>query len=356
MTMAQRRRRGPVGYGIIGTGMIARIHAQAIRSAADSTLVAVHDAVPQRAMAFAREFGVPWDADLGTFLARPEIEAVTLATPSGARADVAVPAARAGKHLLCEKPLEVTLERVDRIIQAAEQSGVLLACVFQSRTVGAVKRVRQALDEGRLGRLVMANVQVPWYRSQDYYDGSPWRGTWKLDGGGALMNQSIHIVDLLLHFLGEPETVMAFTDTLAHTGIEVEDTAAAAVRFRNGALATVIVTTGAAPGFPRRLELCGTRGSVVLLDERLERWCLTESETHYMAAAAETSEMHGSLSGAADPAAISADGHREQVEDLTRAILQGGTPMVSGREARRAVQLILGIYASAQGGRPFRFA
>jgi predicted dehydrogenase len=345
----------PVRYGIIGTGMIARVHAQAIRAATDSVLVAVHDSVPERAAAFAREFQVPWDADLGAFLARSDLDAVTLATPSGARADVAVPAALAGKHLLCEKPLEVTLERVDRIIQACERGGVLLACVFQARTVGAVKRLRQALDEDRLGRLLLANVQVPWYRTQEYYDSSPWRGTWELDGGGALMNQSIHIVDLLLHFLGAPESVMAYADTLAHERIEVEDTAVAAVRFRNGALATIAVTTGVAPGFPRRLELCGSKGSVVLLDERLERWCIPESETHYMTAAAEMSERHGNLSGAADPAAISADGHREQVEDLTRAILTGGAPMVCGREARRAVELILGIYESARTGRLFRF-
>jgi predicted dehydrogenase len=344
-----------VRYGIIGTGMIARIHAEAIRSAADSVLVAVHDAVPERAAAFAHEFGVPWDSDLQTFLARSDLDAVTLATPSGARADVAVPAAQAGKHLLCEKPLEVTLERVDRIIQATEQAGVHLACVFQARTVGAVKRVRQALDEERLGRLLLANVQVPWYRTQEYYDSSPWRGTWELDGGGALMNQSIHIIDLLLHFLGEPESVMAYTDTLAHGNIEVEDTAVAAVRFRNGALGTIAATTGAAPGFPRRLEICGAKGSVVLLDERLERWCIPASETHYMTVAAEASERHGNLSGAADPAAISADGHREQIEDLTRAILTGGAPMVCGREARRAVELILGIYESARTGRRFCF-
>ncbi len=350
------RARHTVRYGIIGTGMIARVHAQAIRDAADSELVAVHDAIPERAAAFAREFGVAWESDLRAFLGRRDVDAVTVATPSGSRADVAVPAAQAGKHLLCEKPLEVTLERVDRIIQAAESAGVLLACVFQARTVGAVRRVHEAIEAGRLGRVVMANVQVPWFRSQAYYDGSPWRGTWRLDGGGALMNQSIHIIDLLLYFLGEPESVMAYTDTLAHQRIEVEDTAAAAVRFKNGTLATIVATTGAAPGFPRRLEICGSQGSAVLLDEHLERWCLTDGETHYMAEAAEMSEMRGHLSGAADPAAISTDGHRTQIEDLTRAILGGGVPMVSGREARRSVELILGIYASARTGRPFRFS
>jgi predicted dehydrogenase len=353
--MASRRQR-TVRYGIVGTGMIARVHAQAIRAAQGAELVVVHDAVPERAAAFAREYGVEWEGDLAAFLARKDVDAVTVATPSGARADVAVPAALAGKHLLCEKPLEVTLGRVDRIIAAAEQAGVILACVFQARTVGAVRRLRQALDEGRFGRLVMANVQVPWFRTQEYYDGSPWRGTWALDGGGALMNQSIHIVDLLLHFLGDPESAMAYTDTLAHANIEVEDTAVAAIRFRNGALGTITATTGAAPGFPRRLELCGTRGSAVLLDERIERWSLLDSEPHYMAEAAEMSEPHGALSGAADPAAISVHGHREQVEDLTRAIIEGRPPMVSGREARRAVELILGIYRSARQGRRVRFA
>ncbi len=352
--MAQK---GPrtVRYGIIGTGMIARVHAEAIRQARGAELVAVHDADPARAAAFAHAHGVAWESDLDAFLARKDLDAVTVATPSGARADVAVPAALAGKHLLCEKPLEVTLERVDRIIAAAEEAGVILACVFQARTVGAVKRLRQAIDEGRLGRLVAASVQVPWFRTQEYYDSSPWRGTWALDGGGALMNQSIHIVDLLLHFMGDPASVVAYTDTLAHTDIEVEDTAAAAIRFRNGALGTIMATTGAAPGFPRRIEVCGTRGSAVLLDERIERWCLLDTESHYMAAAADMSEPHGALSGASDPAAISADGHREQIEDLTRAILEGGRPMVSGREARRAVELILGIYRAAATASEVRF-
>lgn len=349
------KQRPCVRYGIIGTGMIARVHAEALRASTNSELVAVHDVVPERAAAFGRDFGVAWESDLDTFLARRDIDAVTLATPSGLRADVALPAAAAGKHLLCEKPLEVTLERVDSIIDAARQAGVRLGCVFQARTVGSVRRVHEAIEAGRLGKLVMANVQVPWYRDQEYYDASPWRGTWKLDGGGALMNQSIHIVDLLLHFMGEPESVMAYTDALAHTGIEVEDTAAAVVRFRNGALTTILVTTGAAPGFPRRLEICGTGGSVVLVDERIERWVLTADEPNDMAEAAARSELHGDLGGAGDPAAISIEGHREQIENLSRAILTGTEPMVSGLEARRSVELILAIYQSAREGRQIRF-
>ncbi|MCK5804988.1 MAG: Gfo/Idh/MocA family oxidoreductase [Lentisphaeria bacterium] len=341
---------GTVRYGIIGTGMIARMHAEAIQLVENAELTAVYDTVGERARNFALDFRADWEGDFDAFLAREDIDAVTVATPSGARADMAIPAARAGKHLLCEKPLEVTTERVDAIIEACWENNVILGCVFQSRMSRSVRHIRQALDSGRFGRLVMANVQVPWFRTQSYYDGSGWRGTWKLDGGGALMNQSIHIVDLLLHFMGEPESLCAYCDTLAHERIEVEDTAVAAVRFKNRALATVTVTTGAAPGFPRRLEICGTQGSVVMTDDRLMRWQFVDQNDADDAIFSDSVPSEGIQGGASDPAAIGCEGHRRQIEDLTQAILEGSQPAVSGVEARRAVEFIRGIYQSAETG------
>jgi UDP-N-acetyl-2-amino-2-deoxyglucuronate dehydrogenase len=196
-----------VNYGIIGTGMIASLHAKAIADTAHARLVAVYDCVPERGKAFADAHGVAAGTDLSTFLARSDIDAVTVTTPSGIRAEVAVSAAQAGKHVLCEKPLEVTVERADRIIRACEANGVTLACIFQSRMGTNVRRIQGALDAGRFGRLILVDAKVAWFRPQEYYDSAAWRGTWRLDGGGALMNQSIHIIDLMLMFAGPPRSV-----------------------------------------------------------------------------------------------------------------------------------------------------
>jgi predicted dehydrogenase len=346
----------PVRYGIIGTGMIARFHAQAIAAVPNAKLTAVYDKVPERAKAFADEHGVAWESDLDAFLARTDVDAVTVTTPSGARVEVAVPAARAGKHVLCEKPIEVTPARADRIINACALNEVVLGCVFQARTWTNVKRIKAAVEAGRFGRLVMADVQLPWYRSQEYYNSAEWRGTWRLDGGGALMNQSIHIIDLLVHFCGRPAAACAFTDVLAHTDIQVEDAAAAAVRFESGCLATITATTACNPGFTRRLELCGETGSVVLVNDRLERWSFvdqTEEDDRILAEGQHGEEEQSG--GAGDPKAISFEGHRRQIEDLTAAILEGRGPIIPGTEGRRAVELICGIYESARSHRPYLF-
>jgi predicted dehydrogenase len=346
----------PVRYGIIGTGMIARFHARAIADVPNAKLTVVFDKVPERAKAFADEHGVSFESDLDVFLSREDVDVVTVTTPSGARVDVAVPAARAGKHVLCEKPIEVTPARADRIINACALNGVLLGCVFQARTWKNVKLIKAAVDGGRFGRLVMADVQLPWYRSQEYYNSAEWRGTWSLDGGGALMNQSIHIIDLLVHFCGRPAAASAFTDVLSHTDIQVEDTAAAAVRFENGCLATISATTACNPGFTRRLELCGENGSVVLVNDRLERWSFidqTEEDDRILAEGQVGEEVQGG--GAGDPKAISHEGHRRQIEDLTAAVIEGRDPIIPGTEGRRAVELICGIYESARSHRPYLF-
>lgn len=342
-----------LGYGIIGTGMIAGLHAEAIRATPRARLAAVYDAVPDRARAFAAKHGGVAETDLARFLARPDVAAVCITTPSGVRAEVALPAAAAGKHLLCEKPLEVTPERADRIIEACEEHGVTLACVFQARTSPDVRRVKAALDAGLFGRLVLVDVQVPWFRTQEYYDSATWRGTWALDGGGALMNQSIHIIDLMLHFAGPPQQVFAYTDTLTHAGIEVEDTAVACLRFCNGALGAVTAGTGCGPGFPRRIELAGEHGGVVLESDRLVRWAFREG--HDPGWPALSDEGPASGDGGRAPDAIGSQGHRTLIEDLTTAILEKRPPLVSGREGRRAVECICGMYRAAREGRPHVF-
>ncbi len=343
-----------INYGIIGTGAIAKIHAKAIKNAESARLVAVYDCVPNRVREFAANHNVEAETDLTKFLSRPDIDAVTIATPSGVRTEIAVAAANAGKHILSEKPLEVTVERVDRILEACNANNVILACVFQSRTTPIVQRIRKALDAGCFGKIACLDVQIPWFRTQQYYDSATWRGTWKLDGGGALMNQGIHTIDLMLYFAGAVQSVSAYVDTLTHKDIEVEDTAVAAVKFRNGALGTVMATTSCAPGFPRRVEIAGENGSAVLEDNHLTRWSFldyNEDDDHVCVVPEDESES----SGATAPDAIAFEGHQRQIQDLTNAILTGSEPLVSGLEGRRAVEFICGIYQSARTGQPYVF-
>ncbi|NQU41737.1 Gfo/Idh/MocA family oxidoreductase [bacterium] len=345
----------PVKFALIGTGCIAQTHADAMKTCELARLTAVYDGVPERAVDFASRYGVAAATTLPELLARSDVDAVVLCTPSGARAEPAVAAAQAGKHVLCEKPMEVTLERADRVIQACEKNGVKLGCVFQSRTARNVERIGKAIQSGRFGRMVLANAQIRWFRSQAYYDSGQWRGTWRLDGGGALMNQSIHAVDLLLLFAGKPRRVFSFADALTHRDIEVEDTVVAAILFESGAMGTIEASTSCEPGFPKRLELSGEKGSVTLEEDAITRWVfvdeLPEDETIRREGAAGDSIQGGSGS----PTVSSTEGHRRQLEDFARAILENRDPMITGREGRRSIELIRAIYESAQAGRPWDF-
>ncbi|MFA6716411.1 MAG: Gfo/Idh/MocA family oxidoreductase [Victivallaceae bacterium] len=345
-----------VKFGIIGTGAIAAMHAQALNASSNAELVAVFDKVTERAAKFAGEYNVRAVNDFETFLADPEIEAVTIATPTGIHGLVALPSAKAGKHILCEKPLDTTLEKTDEIIRACEENNVVLSAVFQSRFGSAVQEIKKAVDAGRFGKMVLANAHIHWFRSQEYYDSATWRGTWELDGGGALMNQSIHNIDLLLYLNGDPAEVFAYTDTLTHSGIEVEDNAVAVIKFKNGSLGTIEASTSCAPGFPRRLELCGSTGSALLEDDCIKRWTFAEESPEDEDIRAKYADGENMKGGSGDPMAISYEGHRRQIQDLAKAVISGKNAKLSGREGRRAVQLICGIYESAKTGKPVKFS
>ena len=345
-----------VKFGIIGTGAIAAKHAEAIQNAVNAELVAVFDLVADRAKAFADRFGVRASSSFEEFLADPEVQAVTIATPTGIHGKVAVPAARAGKHILCEKPLDVTVEKADEIINACHAHGVILSAVFQSRFIQNVELIRQAIAAGRFGRIVLAGAQCKWFRTQEYYDSATWRGTWALDGGGALMNQSIHSIDLLLYLNGDVDEVVAHTAILSHSGIEVEDNAVAILKFKNGSLGTIEGSTSCAPGFPPRIEISGSKGSVVLEDRKIVRWQFTEE-----APGDEEIRRTGGYqenipdNGFSNPMEIASEGHRRQIEDLASAILSGKHEVkLSGVEGRRAVALICAVYESARTGKPVK--
>ncbi|MBR2439086.1 MAG: Gfo/Idh/MocA family oxidoreductase [Lentisphaeria bacterium] len=340
-----------VGFGIIGAGAISAFHASSMAALDNVRLIGFYDPVKAAAEKRAAEFNCKAYSDFEEFLADPEIQAVTIGIPTGLHGKIAIQAARAGKHILCEKPLEITPGLCDEVIKACDENNVLLATVFQSRFTESVKKVKAAADAGRFGKMILSSAQVRWYRDTDYYAKSPWRGTWKMDGGGALMNQSIHTVDLLLYLNGDPAEVSAFAGTLTHD-IEVEDTLCAAVRYKNGSMGTIEVSTSCAPGFPRRLEFSGSKGSVTIEEDQIVRWSFTESLPGDESVAI---RFDGNAGGGSNPTNIKSDSHAAQIQDLANAILNGGKPMLDGVEGRRAVAFINGIYESARTGKKIVF-
>jgi len=342
-----------IKFGIIGTGTIADFHAKAIAAVEGATLVGVYSRSKEKAAAFAACHNTVAADSLEALLATPGLDAVCVTTPSGSHAEVAVPALKAGKHVLCEKPLDVTLGKVDAIIDAAAESGSRLAAVFQMRFGEGALKVKEAVEAGRFGRLTMCSAYIKWYRSQEYYDQGAWRGTKAFDGGGVLFNQGIHGIDLLQWLVGMPSEVQASVATLAHERIEVEDTAVALLKYPNGALGVIEGSTATWPGFSTRIEISGDKGTAIIEDGRITTWAFVE-EQEGDAGIKESAAAPKLGSGASDPKAISIEGHRLQVEDLAQAIREGRAPVIQGEDARNAVQLILAIYEAAEKGAPVK--
>jgi UDP-N-acetyl-2-amino-2-deoxyglucuronate dehydrogenase len=336
----------PIRFAIIGSGGIAAKHAQAIDAIPGAKLVAVWGQMPEQGQAFAREHGAEFVPDIEELAAREDIDAVTIATPSGTHEMAALPFLRKGKAVLCEKPLEVTLEKVDSILTAARENNAVLAGVLQLRLGLGAQAMKKAVAEGRFGRLALCSAYLKWWRDQSYYDAVDWRGTWNLDGGGALMNQGIHGVDLLQWLAGMPSEVFAFSGCIAHERIEVEDTIAVALKYPNGALGVIEAATSCKPGFAMRIELCGEKGSAVLEDDRIVRWQFDEEVPGDEDI--RNAKSGGIVGGSSDPRAIGFEGHRVLIEDLVNALREKRPPMIPGTEARNAVRLILAAYESGQ--------
>jgi predicted dehydrogenase len=288
--------------------------------------------------------------DLNVFLARPDVHIVIVTTPSGAHLEPAVAAAAAGKHVVVEKPLEITTARCDRIIGACDRHGVQLCTIFPSRFGDANQALHAAVAAGRFGRLTLGETTCKWWRDQDYYDKGGWKGTKALDGGGALMNQAIHNVDLLLWLMGPATHVSGFTATLAHERIEVEDTAVACLRFANNALGVIQATTSVHPGLPKTIAVHGDRGTVVVEQDDVLRWDFQPETAEDRRIKERFAQKVGASGGSSNPAAISHQGHARQLADFVRAIRTNTAPLVDGREGRRAVAVIEAIYRSAATG------
>ena len=338
------------GIGICGVGMISNFQAKAIQEVENAELIGFVSRTEENVRGAGEEFGVNWTTNYDEFLALDGLDVVSICTPSGAHLEYAIRAAEAGKHVIVEKPLEVTLERCDAPIAACRKAGVKLGVIFPSRFLDSSAIVKKALDEGRFGRLSLGDAYVKWWRSQEYYDEGGWKGTKELDGGGALMNQSIHAIDLLQWFMGDVEAITGFTAVLAHERIEVEDTAVATLRFKNGALGVIEGTTSVHPGFFKKLEISGNGGSVVLQEADILAWEFADARAEDEKILEEFGAKTKTGGGASDPAAISHEGHRRQFVDFLDALDNDREPHVNGEEGRKAVEIILAIYQANETG------
>lgn len=340
-------------FGIIGAGGIAHAHANTLRGLSDcAELVAACDAIPAAADKFAQEFGIETYGGpeaIEQMLARKDIDAVSLATPSGLHYVQACQGLHAGKHILTEKPMAITLEQADEMIAAQAQTGKTLGCVFQQRFNPAAVIVKRAIDDGRFGKILHANAYLKWYRNQAYYDAGGWRGTWRMDGGGSLMNQSVHYIDLMQWLVGGVACVKGYTGTINHK-IETEDSATAAIRLKSGGLGTIEGTTNILANGYDRVEVYGTDGMAVIDGGRLTRYFTRAEEIK------PTPENPKPGQNVADTVLEAfkqehphwRTGHSAVFFAFIEAVLAGKEPPVGGREGKKAVEIILAVYRSAK--------
>ena len=340
------------GFAIVGCGVIAPFHARSIADLPNAELRAVVDVVPETARRRVEEFGGEAYTDLDAALARPDIDVVCVCVPSGLHAEIGVRAANAGKHVVVEKPIDISLAAADRLIAAGRRNGVKLAVISQHRFDPGIQQVRAALDAGRFGRLVLSDAIIKWYRTQQYYDSGDWRGTWELDGGGALMNQGVHYIDQLQWMMGPVEQIVARTATAAHE-IAVEDVGLALLTFANGALGVIEGSTAVYPGLRERLEITGTGGTAIVEDGQVKVWEFKDEKGEAAAYGSKVKSDASAEQGAAaaDPAALQVAGHRAQIADLLAAVEEDRDPFITGEEARKPLEIILAIYESARTGR-----
>ena len=332
----------PLRIGIIGAGNVGVSHILAWQQISGAIPVAVCRRDEEKARIFADQFNLDWETDYQALLNRDDIDIVDILVPSGLHAEIGIAAAKAGKHVIVEKPIDVTLNKADELIAACRANDVKLAVISQYRFMDGMQRMYKVLEKGQLGPLVQGDAYIKWFRPQSYYDSGAWRGTWELDGGGPFMNQGIHFIDLLLSAMGPVRSAYAKTKTHAHD-IEVEDVGIALLEFRNGALGVIEASTSTFPGMPARLEIHGTKGTLIIEGDKL---VLLHIEGQEPERATDVD-----AGGASDPTDIDVTPFARQFEDILEAIQTGRDPLVSGETARRPLELILAIYESSRVGK-----
>src|SRR6267142_596498 len=328
--------------GLIGGGNITETHARASRAIPGVEISAIHGSNSEKVARLCREHGGTPYQDFDAFLQHRPMELVIIGSPSGLHATQGIAAARHGLHVLTEKPIEISIARADALIEAAKQSKVQLGVIFQDRRKPHILQLKNWIDQGLLGKILFVDARVKWYRPPEYYASSRWRGTLALDGGGALINQGVHTIDLLLWLLGDVVRVQARTATQLHK-IEAEGTAAAILEFSSGALGIFQATTAAYPGYPRRVEISGTEGTVILEHDRIIAANLRNSQS----AAIESAPLDENLS-ACTATVSDFRGHQSVLEDFLQAIQQNRVPACGGIEGRRSIALIEAIYRAAK--------
>jgi len=334
--------------GIIGGGGISETHARAAREIDGVGIAAFYGDNYEKTSQLSQRYGGAVYRDFDSFLRHRPMDLVIVGSPSALHAEQGIAAARQGLHVLTEKPIDVTTTQTDALIEECEKAEVKLGVCFQDRVAPDIVRLKQLIDAGRIGKPILCSGYVKWYRPPDYYANSRWRGTRALDGGGALMNQGVHTIDLLLWLMGNVERVYAKTLTALHQ-IEVEDTVVATLEFRNGAVGTIEAGTSIYPGSQRRVEVSGSEGTIVLEHDRIVRADLRTPDPTLVI----ESESNTNAS-ASSPIVSDVSGHRRLIEDFLRAIANGDRPVCDGVEGRRSVELIEAIYKSSREGLPVR--
>lgn len=339
-------------FGIVGTGMAGPLHAGALRDIPEAEIVACCDIRQEEAAAFAAQYQIPHiHTDYKELLQRADIDAVCIVTPPHLHETMVLQAAAQGKHVICEKPISVTCDAADRMIDACDKAGVKLGVIFMYRFMDQAMQIKRALDENRLGRLLSVDCSGKCFRSDEYYASGAWRGTWRGEGGGSLISQTVHFIDLMLYLVGDAESISGRYMTTLHPDIEVDDVANASIKFRNGALGTIISATAVRPGYPRHLEIHGEKGTIKLVEEQIVEWKVDGmEEADYL-----TKAQPDSGDTTAKAGYVATEYHRRQLLDFIQAVRQNRQPAVDGREGRRTLELIRALYQSSDLGQWVQF-
>lgn len=341
--MNKKRDKSNVGAAVVGLGR-GQTHVNGLLRAKGAELLAVCDKNKEAADRFASQHGIDAYTDLSSLLEREDIDLIHVCTPSGLHTEMLLQIAEAGKHAITEKPLDITLERIDMAVEAFEKRNLQFGCIFQIRLMPAIRHMKQAVDSGRLGKLFMANAHIHFYRTQEYYEqNGGWRGTWAWDGGGSLMNQAIHTIDLMQWMMGPVESVIGHTQVSTHR-IETEDTGVALLKFASGACGTIAGTTSAYPGFGTSLDIYGEDGGIGMRNNQITNWKIRGDQM-----AAEEAAVIGNAE-----LNVTKDTTGEQIQDMIDAVRNNRPPLITGKEGRDAVEIVLAIYESSRTGKEVR--
>jgi len=334
-----------IKIGIVGCGDISEIHADAVSRLKSCRLVAACTRNPERLDSFCKRYSTLGYTSYDEFLNHPGLDIVSICTPTGTHLDYGKMAAEAGKHVIVEKPIEITVSRGRSLIDSCRQNNVKLAVIYQNRFIDAAVRMKQILEKDVIGNVFMTHASVKWFRNQRYYSESCWRGTLMLDGGGAVINQSVHTIDLLQWLLGDVESIYSYTDTFTHENLEAEDNAVAAMKFKNGVIGVFEASTSIQPPQERRIEINGTDGTVIMAGEDL--FLKTNQQEK------EKSLVNSKSAGAAGPLdGLTYNYHLKQYKQIIEAISAEGEPVVSGEDSLKSLAVVEALYQSAKTETP----